>query len=156
MVKALKQDGFDVILVRDQKPVPSADGKTDDYSDVHVDADAILSVWTASFGYVSPPNSTHYEPSGVVRVRMLDAKTKADIYFKTFVIGWKLPMKQSVYLETDERYRYKSIDAFVSSRGWRALRGLLEAESLVAQRVQADLAAQPPAAASTGTGTAQQ
>jgi hypothetical protein len=153
IASALGDAGFEVSIVRDQRAKPSPDGKTDDYSGVHVDADAILSVWSASFGYVSPPNTVHYQPSGVIRVRLLDAKSKADLYYKTFVLGWKLPIKQSVYLETGEGYRYRSIDAFVAAEG-EAVQGLLGAQRIVAKRVGADLGSGPAASGPTGTGTA--
>ena len=138
VIAALKDDGFEVTVERKLKPKVASDGKSDDYSDLHVDADAILSVWSVSFGYVSPPNTTHYAPSGVVKVRLLDAKTKADIYYKTFVIGWKLPMKESVYLETDGRFRYKSIGEFASHEE-EAVQGLFEAQQLVARKIKTDL-----------------
>jgi hypothetical protein len=45
VTQSLKEDGFEVTVASDQKPKLAADGKSDDYSEVHVDADAILSVW---------------------------------------------------------------------------------------------------------------
>lgn len=138
VIAALKADGFEVTVEKNQKPKIASDGKSDDYSDVQVDADSILSVWSVSFGYVSPPNTTHYQPSGVVKVRLLNAKTKADLYYKTFVIGWKLPMKESVYLETDEKFRYKSIGEFTSHEE-EAVQGLFEAQGVVARKIKMDL-----------------
>jgi len=142
VTRSLREAGYDVILVTDQRPKVAADGKSDDYSEVHVDADAILSIWSKSFGYISPPNSTHYQPSGVVAVRLLDARTKADIYFKTYVVGWKLHIKESIYLETDEKYRYRSIDKFKESED-EAIEGLFEAEHLISQHVAQDLGSTP-------------
>jgi hypothetical protein len=139
--QALRKAGYDVTVVSDQKPKVAADGKSDDYSGVRVDADAILSVWSRSFGYVSPPNSTHYEPSGVVMVRLLDSKTKADLYFKTFVVGWKLPIKESIYLETDPKFRYRSIDQLKAKED-EAITGIFEAERLISQHVGEDLVSQ--------------
>ena len=105
-------------------------------------ADAILSVWSRSIGYVSPPNSTHYLPSGVVKVRLLDSKTKSDIYYKTFVFGWKLSIKDSIYLETDPKYRYRSIDQFKASED-EAVQRLRPAEFLISQHVEEDLGSRP-------------
>jgi hypothetical protein len=141
---ALRTAGYDVIVVSGQRPKVAADGKSDDYSGVHVDADAILSIWSRSFGYISPPNTTHYEPSGVVMVRLLDSKSKADLYFKTFVVGWKLPIKQSIYLETDPKFRYHSIDQFKATQD-EAIQGIFEAERLISQHVKEDLAPPPRA-----------
>jgi hypothetical protein len=138
VIRSLREAGFDVTLVADQRPKVAADGKSDDYSGIHVEADAILSIWPRSFGYISPPNSRDYQPSGVVMVRLLDSKTKADIYRKTFVVGWKLPIKESIYLETDEKYRYRSIDTFRASED-EALEGLLEAEHLISKHVEEDI-----------------
>jgi len=138
VVTALKEDGFEMTVERNQKPKVAADGKSDDYSEVKVDADAILSIWSVTFGYVSPPNTTHYAPSGVVKVRLLDAKTKADLYYKTFVIGWKLPMKESVYLESDGKFRYKSIGEFTAHED-EAVEGLFETQQLVARKIKTDL-----------------
>ena len=56
---SLRDAGYEVVLVTDQKPKVASDGKSDDYSGIHVDADAILSIWSRSFGYVSPPSTTH-------------------------------------------------------------------------------------------------
>jgi hypothetical protein len=140
--QALRASGYDVSVVSGQRPKVAADGKSDDYSGVHVDADAILSIWSRSFGYISPPSSTHYEPSGVVMVRLLDAKTKSDLYYKTFVVGWKLPIKESIYLEADPKYRYRSIDQF-RAREDEAIQGIFEAERLISQHVSEDLASHP-------------
>lgn len=138
VIAALKEDGFEVMVDRNQKPKLAPDGKSDDFSNVQVDADAILSVWSVSIGYISPPNSSHYEPSGIVKVRLLDAKTKTDLYYKTFVIGWKLPMKESIYLETDDEFRYKSIEEFTIHED-EAVQGLFAAQKLVAQKIKTDL-----------------
>lgn len=138
VMRSLHGAGYDVSLVADQRPKVAADGKSDDYMGIHVEADAILSIWSRSFGYISPPNSKDYQPSGVVMVRLLNSKTKADIYRKTFVVGWKLPIRGSIYLETDEKYRYRTIDQFKASED-EAIEGLLEAERLISKHVGDDI-----------------
>lgn len=138
LMASLREAGYEVVLVTGQRPKIAADGKSDDYSGIHVEADAILSLWSRSFGYISPPNSTYYQPSGVVIVRLLDAKSKADLYYKTFVVGWKLPIKESIYMETEKKYRYRSIEGFKASED-EAVEGLFEAEHLISQRVGDDL-----------------
>ena len=75
-------------------------------------------------------------------VRLLDGKSKSDLYFKTFVVGWKLPIKESVYLETDQKYRYRSIDAFVAAED-EAAKGLFDTEHLISQHVADDLKPRP-------------
>ena len=139
IMDALKRDGYEVSVVSGQKPKRAADGKSDDYSDVHVDADAILSVWFGpDMGYVSPPNDGDYQPWVLIKVRLLDAKTKKDIYYKTIVVGWKMRIKESIYLEADEKYRYESFDLFVAKED-EAAAGLLDCERLVAKQVGSDL-----------------
>lgn len=139
--RSLKADGYDVTVVRDQAPKPSADGKGDDYSAVHVDADAILSVWFGVVGYVSGPYSAHYEPAVIVKARLLDAKTKRDLYFKTFCVGYKMKIENAVMIPADPQYRFGSFDDLMA-RADDAVAGLLSCEKLTADRIGWDLRAQ--------------
>lgn len=138
VAEALKADGFEVTVDRDQKPKPSADGKSDDYSDVRVEADAILSVWFGVVGYISAPNSTRYEPWVLIKAHLFDARTKKDIYFKTFTVGYKMKIENAVWLAADGQYRYKSFDD-VMSRVSHAAAGLVNCEEIVAKEIGADL-----------------
>jgi len=92
------------------------------------------------FGYVSEPMSLRYEPWVVIKARMVDAKTKQDLYFKTFVVGWKMKIENAVVLPAPEEFRYKSFDE-VKSRAPHAVTGLVRCGDLVAQQVGKDLAA---------------
>jgi hypothetical protein len=139
--RSLKADGYDVIVVRDQAPKLAADGKGDDYSAVHVDADAILSVWFGVVGYVSGGFSVHYEPSVLVKARLLDAKTKKDIYFKTFCVGYKMKIENAVMLPADTRFRFGSFDDLMA-HAEEAVAGLVSCEELTANRIGWDLRAQ--------------
>jgi len=138
VTQSLKEDGFEVMVAADQKPKLAADGKSDDYSDVHVDADAILSVWFGVVGYMSSPYSTHYEPWVLVKARLLDAKTKKDIYFKTFCVGYKMKIENVVPLPADPKYRYGSFDDLMAHTG-DAAAGLVDCGEIVAKRIGADL-----------------
>jgi hypothetical protein len=127
-----------VTVAGDQKPKLAADGKSDDYSDVHVDADAILSIWFGVVGYMSSPYSTHYEPWVLVKARLLDAKTKKDIYFKTFCVGYKMKIENVVALPADPKYRYGSFDDLMAHTD-DAAAGLVNCEEMVAKQIGSDL-----------------
>jgi hypothetical protein len=136
--QSLKDDGFDVSVERVQKVKPAADGKSDDYSDIHVEADAILSVWFAVVGYMSPPNSTHYIPWVAIKARLLDAKTKKTIYEKTFCVGYEMKIKNAVLIPADSRYRYGSFSELMAHVD-EAIAGLLSCEESAAKRIGEDL-----------------
>jgi outer membrane lipoprotein SlyB len=138
---SLKADGYEVIVVRDQAPKVAADGKSDDYSGVHVDADAILSVWFGVVGYMSSPYSAHYEPWVLVKARLLDAKTKKDLYFKTFCVGYKPKIENAVMLPADSRFRFGSFDDLIAHSD-DAIAGIVSCEKLTADRIGSDLRVQ--------------
>jgi hypothetical protein len=138
---ALRDDGFEVTVAADQKPKLAADGKSDDYSDIHVDADAILSVWFGVVGYMSPPRSSQYEPWVMIKARLLDAKTKKDIYYKTFCVGYKMRIENSVALPADPKYQYDSFDELMAHVS-DAAAGLVDCEEITAKRIGADLKTQ--------------
>ena len=138
VTRSLQADGYQVAIVRDQAPKAAADGKGDDYSGVHVDADAILSVWFNVVGYVSGPYSKKYEPSLVVKARLLDAKTKKDLYYKTFCIGYKMKFENAVMLPADARFRYGSFDDLMA-RASEAAEGIADSEGIAADHIGSDL-----------------
>ena len=135
--QAITDAGYEVVVV-DQKPKPSADGKSDDYSEVHVDADAIASVWCTLANYYSPPNSNHYEPMVVIRVRIIDAGTKQDLYFKTFSLGQAVPVQNAVHLPADPKARFDSFDDIMKHFD-AAVAGLTSCGDTVVKYVVADL-----------------
>jgi hypothetical protein len=136
---SLRQDGFDVSVDQTQWPKKTADGKSDDYSALHVDSDAILIVWFSVVGYMSPPNSTHYVPWVVIKARLLDARTKQDIYFKTFCVGYKMKVENAVQLPADPKYRFNSFDDLMAHVDG-AVDGLVDCEKIAAMRMGSDLA----------------
>jgi hypothetical protein len=137
--EALRADGFQVSVDRKQWPVKAADGKSDDYSGIHVDTDAILLVWFGMDGYMSPPNSSHYLPWVVVKARLLDAKTKGDLYFKTFCVGYQMKIENAVLMSADEKYRFGSFDSLMGGFD-QAVAGLIDSGNLAAHRIGWDLA----------------
>lgn len=136
--QVLHDEGYEVTVVRDQKPTLSADGKSDDYSGVHVDADAILAVWFGVTGYMSAPNSLHYEPWVLIKARLLDAATKKDVYYKTFTVGYRMKIENVVSLPADPKYRYSSFDDLMA-RADDAAAGLKNCDDTVASRIALDL-----------------
>ncbi len=58
----LTGNGYQVVKLDGQKVKLADDGKSDDYSAIQTDADAIMNVWFTSFGYISPPNQLDYVP----------------------------------------------------------------------------------------------
>lgn len=139
----LNADGYHVVYLADQRPKLASDGKSDDFSNVHTDADAILEVWFTTLGYVSPPSKSAFEPWVAVKVRMLDSKSRKDLYFKTFFGGFKDKMiKNIVYVPADAKYQYKTFDMLTSSFA-DSVRGLQETEGAVASQVGRDLARGP-------------
>ena len=83
------------VLRLDARPAVGADGRTVDYASVRTDADAIVHVWFTTVGYLSPPRSASFQPWVGVRVRMLDARSRQDLYFKTFACGY-VPRAENV------------------------------------------------------------
>jgi hypothetical protein len=136
--KSLAEDGFKVSVERGQKAKLGADGKSDDYSDIHVDADEIFSIWFSVAGYMSSPYSTHYEPWVVIKARLLDAKTKKDVYYKTICVGYKMKLENAVMLPADARYRYSSFDDLMLHSD-DAVAGLLDCEAIAARHIGQDL-----------------
>lgn len=138
IVSRLTADGYQVVTLTDQKVKLSTDGKSDDYSAVHTDADAILNVWFASFGYVSPPESTDFVPWVVVRARLLDAKTKQDMYYRTYACGYDIKAN-SVHIESDAAYRYGSFGK-LEDQFDQSVTGLKACEQAVVAMIGQDFA----------------
>lgn len=136
--RALKADGFEVVRLPNQKPKLAGDGKSDDFSDVRGEADAFLASGFGAFGYVSQPNSTRYEPWVVIKVRLVDATSKQDLYFKSFMLGWKMKIENAVSLSVDQEFRYNSFDDLMA-RAPHAIAGLVRSCEIVSLQVGEDL-----------------
>jgi hypothetical protein len=137
----LASNGYTIVALHDQHVKTSSDGKSDDFSDIKTDADAILSVWITSFGYASPSETSDFIPWVVVRARLLDSKSKADMYYKTFACGWDIKAN-SIHLQAEAKYHYGSfatlIDHFDDS-----VSGLKDCEQAVVAAIGQDLTKQP-------------
>lgn len=148
----LTSNGYQVVKLDGQKAKLADDGKSDDYSAIQTDADAIMNVWFTSFGYISPPNQPDYIPWVVVRARILDAKTKQDIYFKTFACGYDIK-SNSVHIDSDFAYTYGSFSDLEKNFD-KSVEGIKSCEKSVADTIGQDLARTPAAAAATTTAVA--
>ncbi|HEY1792507.1 MAG TPA: hypothetical protein VGG34_06285 [Opitutaceae bacterium] len=137
--QALARDGYQVSVDARQWPVKSADGKSDDFSAIKVDGDAILIAWFTIDGYMSDANSIHYEPWVGISVEMVDAATKQELYRKLIGVGWKMKIGNSVHLDADPTYRFRNYDAILSQAG-KAVAGLNDCARRAADQVGADLA----------------
>jgi hypothetical protein len=133
----LSSNGYEIVSLHDQHVKLSSDGKSDDFSDVKTDADAILSVWITSFGYVSPPESSDFIPWVVVRARLLDSKSKQDMYFKTYACGWDIKAN-SVHVEADAKYHYGSFGTLIDQFD-QSVAGLKDCEQAVVAAIGQDL-----------------
>jgi len=133
----LSSNGYQIVPLHDQRAKLTSDGKSDDFSDIKTDADAILAVWITSFGYVSPPESSDFVPHVVVRARLLDSKSRQDMYFKTFACGWDIKAN-SVHVEADEKYRYGSFGTLIDQFD-QSVAGLKDCEQAVVAAIGQDL-----------------
>ncbi|KAG8155166.1 hypothetical protein [Burkholderia catarinensis] len=148
----LTGNGYQVVKLDGQKAKLADDGKSDDYSAIQTDADAIMNVWFTSFGYISPPNQPDYIPWVVIRARILDAKTKQDIYYKTFACGYDIKAN-SVHIDSDFAYTYGSFSDLEKNFD-KSVEGIKSCEKSVADMIGRDLArtsAPAPATAAAST-----
>jgi hypothetical protein len=134
----LRSAGFEVSSV-DLRPVVQADGRTLDYAVIDVSGDAILHIWFTTLGYVSPPSKIAFQPWITVRVRLLDAKTKKDLYFKTFTCGYQPLADGIVHLNADPRFEYGAFDDLTSQVD-QSISGLIACNRDIATQIAGDFA----------------
>ncbi|WP_233217479.1 hypothetical protein [Trinickia dabaoshanensis] len=133
----LTADGYQVVKLDGQDAKLSADGKSDDYSGIHTDADAIMNVSISTMGYVSPPESAMFVPWVVVRARILDAKTKQDMYFKTYACGYDIK-SNSVHVDSDATYSYGTFGSLEENFD-QSVEGLQSCEKNIVAAIGKDL-----------------
>jgi hypothetical protein len=95
-------------------------------------------VWFTSFGYVSLPESTDFVPWVVVPARLLDAKTKQDMFYKTFACGYDIKAN-SVHIDSDVVYRYGSFGE-LEDQFEQSVTGLKACEQAAVAMIGQDLA----------------
>ncbi len=116
----------------------AADKKSDDFGAIRVNEDVILCVWIGHTGYISQPYSLSFEPWVLISARALDARTKRDLYWKTFSIGYDMKTKQVASIPADPRCQYAS-HSEIMKRIDDSITGLLESHNVAAQAIAADL-----------------
>ena len=156
LLRELSNDGYEVTTLK-QSPRLKEDKKTVDYSGIHADADALLSVWYAKTGYLSPMTIPDYSPTIVAGVKLIDAHTYETLFFKTFdvtPVASHVSNKNVDAFVPNEKYRYADFDALMAHFDDSVL-GLLDSQDQIALHVAQQLKpaftpapAQPAAAAS--------
>lgn len=134
----LRSAGYNVSSA-DLRPTIQADGRTLDYTAVDVSDDAILHVWFTTLGYLSPPSKIAFQPWITVRVRLLEAKSKKDLYFKTFTCGYQPAAEGIVHLNADPRFEYDGFDV-LTAKVDDSIAGLRECNRAIATRIAGDFA----------------
>jgi len=140
LTQALKEDGYEVSIADGQKPKYLADKKILDFSEVKVDADVILCVGYGAVAYMcsSAKFSARYQPWLIIKVQIVDAKTKNDVYSKFFNYGRETRIRDAVKLPADKKYNYKSADD-IMAHSTEAFGGIVDGEKAVAKEVGGDL-----------------
>jgi hypothetical protein len=143
----LRSAGHQVSSV-DLRPIVPADGRFDlsaidakyDYSAIDVKDDAILHVWFTGLGYVSPPSKIAFQPWIQVRVRLVDAKSRKDLYFKTFRCGLTyFPAMGIVDVNSDPRFEYDFFEV-LTAKVDESIVGIKACNHAIATQVAGDFA----------------
>lgn len=148
LTDTLTAAGYKVTYLPAQKPFISADGKSEDLTQVQTDADAILVLRFTGAGYVSSPLELSYQPWVTLSARLIRTSNKQDVYLKTFSGGYQM-IAESVSLPSSSKYRYpyfRDLTAAIDE----SIRGLKESVNDIAVYLGNDLfqgarATPPPA-----------
>lgn len=135
---ALTEDGYAVSYLPDQRAFMTPDGKSEDLTQVHSNADAILIIRFTGAGYVSSPLERSYQPWIALSARMLRNSSKEEIYFKTFSGGYQLTADSAVTLPSSSRYRYLYFHDLMSSVD-QSIQGLKDSVNDIAAYLAKDL-----------------
>lgn len=113
--KQLEAKGYAVVMTNDVT-VPLRDGEKDfNYSHITANTDAVLHVWFTVNGYISPPYSTSYQPWVLIRARLINSKSKADLYLRDLLtVDWvhknRNETNEVAIVVCGEKHRYSSFD----------------------------------------------
>lgn len=135
----LEKTGLNVQYLSDQVPKLAADKKSDDYSEIVTNKDAILNIWFGPVGFVNSAKfSTEYQPWLVVNARLIDAKTKLTIYQKTFNVGYEGKFNNAEFITLDSKYNFGDAQDLFKRFDF-AVDSLLNGEKLVAEKIGSDI-----------------
>jgi hypothetical protein len=117
LTRSLGSAGYSVQIISGQKVKKANDGKTDDFSEVATDQDAILAVWFGPTGFTSSAKlSTEFQPSVIVNVELVDAKSKAIIMRRTVVYGYKTKIDGAEFIDADPKYQFGNFDDLIARK----------------------------------------
>jgi hypothetical protein len=119
-----------------------------DYSHIETDADAILSVYYGSVGYMSPFLDNDYSPVMVIAAKLLDAKARGTLYARQYAIHPQAEKNRNDNIEAmlpDAAIRFASFDALMEHFDESA-QGLLREQERIVARIARDLGAGEPSA----------
>lgn len=116
LIEGLKSKGLAVELLVGQHAKLASDGKSDDYSDVKTSADVILQVWFGYTGYFSGATSD-YKPWVVVHAKLLDTRTKKELYHQSFSALRKPASDAIEFVPVAGEVEYKNFDDLISHAG---------------------------------------
>jgi hypothetical protein len=135
---ALTADGYAVSYLPDQHAFMTADGKSEDLTQVHADADAILIIRFTGAGYVSSPLERSYQPWVTLSARLLRNSNREEVYFKTFSGGYQMTADSVVSLPSSSRYRYLYFHDLATSVD-QSIQGLRDSVNDIANYLAKDL-----------------
>lgn len=135
---SLTNDGYQVTYLPEQRAFVTADGKSEDFMQVHTDADAILVIRFTGAGYVSSPLERSYQPWITLSARLLRTSNKEELYFKTFSGGYQMTAESSVSLPSSSRYRYLYFHDLTKAVD-QSIQGLRESVNDIAVYLGSDL-----------------
>lgn len=135
---ALAADGYAVTYLPEQRSFITADGKSEELSQLRADADAILVIRFTGAGYVSSPVELSYQPWITVSARLIRSSNREDIYFKTFSGGYPITTQASVNLPSSSKYRYPYFRDLTKSVD-ESIRGLKDSANDIAVYLAGDL-----------------
>jgi len=136
VAQVLKADGYEVTFL---KPPKGAKGRigTPNWP-LPADVDAVMQLECSVVGYMASFYAGAYEPWVVVNASLVDAKADRKIYDKTLCVGYKMKVKNAVYLPADQKYRYDSFDDLLGHVK-DAYQGLVQCGLAAARQVGVDL-----------------
>lgn len=134
---ALRAAGLAVSYAPTQTPA-LVNGEAD-YGGITTKADVILNVWFGTAGYIDATHGTPaFEPQLIANARLLDARTKATMFQRTYVAGYPRSISNSVFVPCASDVRFESFDALMATFP-AALEGLVACDEAVVSQLAEDL-----------------
>jgi hypothetical protein len=101
----------------DQYSTPSADRKSNDYSNVHIDQHEILNVWFGGMGFeTSSFLSGSYVPWAAIHVEVVDPVTKKVLSRQVFEVGHKSIISKATFVPLENPQKFANFDDVIAHR----------------------------------------